>query len=334
MIDGICTLANDMVFDQVVALLNSIEAHVGAEMPVCIYPYDGRLDRLQELVAERPQVEIFNTQTVIDHWDTWVKNIWNIHPTARKEWPQLAEKDMVHRMGTHRRFCAFEGPFDRFIYMDADTLLLSSPKTIFQALDTVDWVTYDFQYKDISHVFKDDSPQLSEIFPPEQIKRQIFCSGFYGTKKEIFTDSDLHDFLEFLSQGEAAILYPMAPDQTILNYCVMRKPLESVNLALTLPSEQKTGNSVTSTHFQQQGDGVYDKGNRLLYLHYIGVSSRLFARLCQGENLNLPYRDVFLHYRYLHAPESRPEFHGPVVSIQPQNPSIWKRFLRKVNLSQ
>lgn len=55
---------------------------------------------------------------------------------------------------------------------------------------------------------------------------------------------------------------------------------------------------------------MYDKGKRLTYLHYIGVSSSVFRRLCEGENLDCPYRDVFLHYRYLHEPENCPKFTG------------------------
>jgi hypothetical protein len=38
MVNGIYTLANDVVYDQLVALLNSIEANVSPNIPVCIIP--------------------------------------------------------------------------------------------------------------------------------------------------------------------------------------------------------------------------------------------------------------------------------------------------------
>ncbi|MBE7381154.1 MAG: sugar transferase [Leptolyngbya sp. SIO1E4] len=332
MVDGICTLANDYVFDQVVALLNSIEVNAGKDMPVCIYPYDDRVDKLKRLAEERPQVQVYDNQEVIERWDTWTREIWALHPTAQKQWIASTGKQGVHRMGTHRRFCAFEGPFDRFIYMDADTLLLSPPDPVFHALETVDWVTYDFQHKDLSHVFNVASTQLPKLFSDEQLKAQVFCSGFYGSKREIVTAPDIQDYLEKLSQGEAEVLYPMAPDQTILNYFVLRKPLKSVNFALTLPAERKTGNSVTSAHFEQQGNSLFDKGVRLLYLHYIGISSKLFTRLCNGENLDIRYRDIFLQYRYLHAPKSLPAFKGPLVSTKPQSLGRGKRLLKKLGL--
>jgi len=44
-INGICTLANDQVFNQLVALLNSIEVMLGKDFPVCVYPYDDRTHR-------------------------------------------------------------------------------------------------------------------------------------------------------------------------------------------------------------------------------------------------------------------------------------------------
>ena len=44
---GIYTLANDVVYDQLIALLNSIEIHVSSSLPICIIPYDDRLDKVK-----------------------------------------------------------------------------------------------------------------------------------------------------------------------------------------------------------------------------------------------------------------------------------------------
>ena len=45
---GIYTLANDHVYDQLVALLNSIEVNIGIDIPVCIIPFDHQLERVQQ----------------------------------------------------------------------------------------------------------------------------------------------------------------------------------------------------------------------------------------------------------------------------------------------
>jgi hypothetical protein len=55
--DGICTLASDQVYDQLVALLNSIEAIMGPETPVCVYPYNEDTSKIAAEIARRPHVQ-------------------------------------------------------------------------------------------------------------------------------------------------------------------------------------------------------------------------------------------------------------------------------------
>lgn len=306
---GICTLANDWVYDQVVALLNSIEVNGGCELPVCILPYDDQLDRLQELIRQRPQVQLFHDREIIARWDDFVARIWALHPDARRRWNAIGSKG-IHRMGTHRRLCAFDGPFERFFYMDADTLLLSSIQPLARWLDTYDWVSYDFQYKHLAHVYEVASPRLWQVFSPQTLHDQVFCSGFYGSHRGLFSARQMHEFWQHLSDGEAEILYPMAPDQTILNYLVMRSNVPSVNLAHALSPAERTGNSANSKHFQRRQGRLYDQGRPLTYLHYIGIPADCFGQLCRGQNIDVPYRDLFLHYRYHHSPEQRPRLLG------------------------
>lgn len=324
--NGICTLANDRVYDQLIALLNSIESLYGQEMPVCIYPYDQQTERIAEAIRQRPQVQLYADAGSIARWDQFVRQVWDAHPTARQCWGN-PDPTYYHRVGTHRRFCAFDGPFDQFLYMDADTLLLDSVDTIFTELENHDWVVYDFQHRDPSHVYAIDSAKLHQVFEPTRIATEIFCSGFYAAKRGLFDATARAELLAILQANEAEILYPMAPDQTILNYMVMKSGLASLNLALSLPESQRTGNSVTSLHFEQRDHQLYDQGKRLTYLHYIGLSSKLFTRLCAGENLDFPYRDIFLHYRYQHQP--RPVLHGPVKQYDAP-PSIRQRLIKKL----
>ncbi|MCC5635571.1 sugar transferase [Nostoc sp. CHAB 5844] len=329
--DGICILANDRVYDQLIALLNSIEAIYGQEMPVCIYPYNDNIEQITQEIACRPYVQIYNNQESIQRWDEFARHIWDTHPTAQQHWLTFSQ-EKYHRFGTHRRYGAFDGPFDRFVYMDADTLLMSPLDKIFNQLNDHDWVVYDFQYTDLSHVYDEKSPKLTEIFSVERLKSEIFCSGFYASKKDIFPQAIRDSLLEKLRQGETEVLYDMAPDQTILNYMVMRSGLSSCNLAKRLPDDEKTGCCVTSNHFIAKDHILYDGNNRLTYLHYIGISSRFFKQVCEGNNIDFPYRDIFLHYRYLKEPEKH-----PVYTTKPKAynapPSLSKRILKKLGLA-
>ncbi|MGK7927202.1 MAG: Npun_R2821/Npun_R2822 family protein [Spirulina sp.] len=328
--DGICTLGNDRVFDQIIALLNSIEAILGADFPVCIYPYDEKTEKLATAIAKRPNVWIYDDRHVIEQWENFAKAVWDTHPTAFQRWQQVGSTG-YYRLGMHRRYGGFDGPFDRFIYMDGDTLLIDDPALIFEQLEHHDCVVYDFQFKDLSHVYEENSPQLMQVFPSQRLQREIFCAGLYASKKGLFPQETRDWILAQLKNGEAEILYPMAPDQTLVNYMMMRSGKSIYNLALELPRDRITGCCVTSPHFQSRDNLVYDKGNRLIYLHYIGISSRIFARLCQGENLDFPYRDIFLHYRYLHEPEKRPKLSGKPKPYNPP-PSFFQKVKRKLGI--
>ena len=331
-VDGICTLANDQVFNQLVALLNSIEAIQGTDFPVCVYPYDDRVEKIKAEIARRPNVQLYCDRDSMQRWDQFVRDVWDTHPTARQRWGN-SDPNFYHRVGTHRRFCAFDGPFDRFLYMDADTLLLDSVEFIFQQLEQTDWVVYDFQFKDPTHVYEVDSPKLNQLFSPDRIQTEIFCSGLYASKQNLFNAEKRSWLLSELRSGDAEVLYPMAPDQTVLNYMVMKSGISLCNFALALPSDQRTGCCVTSPGFTEHNHLLYDRGNRLTYLHYIGLSSRLINSVCEGENIEFPYRDLFLRYRYLHEPEKRPSF------VQKPRPygapaSFQKRVLRKLGLTR
>ncbi|HIK08507.1 MAG TPA: sugar transferase [Trichormus sp. M33_DOE_039] len=328
--DGICTLANDRVYDQLIALLNSIEAIYEQPMPVCVYPYDDNTTQIAAEIARRPHVQLYDDQNSMQQWDDFVRRVWDTHPTAQAHWLKISG-DKYYRVGTHRRFCAFDGPFDRFVYMDADTLLMSPLDQIFDRLDDHDWVVYDFQYRDLSHVYDVSASKLTEIFTPEELQAKVFCSGFYASKKGVFNRQNQEIILEKLRQGESEILYAMAPDQTVLNYMVMRSEISHCNLSHELADHEKTGCCVTSTHFTTQDNILYDQGKRLTYLHYIGVKSRFFQQLCAGENVGFPYRDAFLHYRYLYEPNQKPQFTTKPKAYNAP-PSLGTKILRKLGL--
>ncbi len=328
--DGICTLANDRVYDQLVALLNSIETILGPEIPVCVYPYNDNTEKIAAEIAKRPNVQLYDDRDSMQRWDQFFRDVWDAHPTAQQQWREIGSHG-YYRFGVHRRFCAFDGPFDRFLYMDADTLLQGPVAPIFNLLNDYDWVVYDFQYKDLTHVYNVSSPKLLELFTPEQIKSKIFCSGFYAAKKGLFNQEKTDWLLTKLREGEAEVLYIWSADQPILNYMVIRGDIKSCNLALQLPENEMTGCCVTSSHFEDRDRILYDRGNRLTYIHYIGLASNLFSEVCAGNNIDFPYRDIFLHYRYLFEPELRPNFNSKPKAYNAP-PSLATRVLKKLGL--
>jgi hypothetical protein len=330
MTQGIYTLANDVVYDQLIALLNSIEVNIGKDFPVSVIPYDDRLEKIKLEIERRKNVQLLDNPDIIKRWEYFSTEIWQSHPKAFKMWQEKGILG-VNRMGMHRRFCAFdqESPFDQFIFFDGDVLVLNSLDYVFNQLNHNEMVVYDFQHKDPSHVYDLNSAKLFNIFEKSRIESEIFCAGFYCSKRGLFNENQRQYLLEKLQNGEAEILYMNGPDQAILNYMTMKLGVSVYNFALNLPKDKITGNAVTSTHFEYKDHVLYDKGVRLTYLHYIGVPSNAFTRLCNGENLELPYRDIFLHYRYLHEPEKMPQFSGKPKPYNPP-PTVMQKVMKKL----
>ncbi len=327
MANGVYILANDVVLDQMIALINSIEHNIGRDLPICVVPYDDNTQLCRAATQRYSQVQWFDDEAILNKWETFAANIWQAHPTAFDVWAKRGISG-VNRLGMHRRFCCFDGPFDKFIYLDADILAMDSFDLLFDSLDTSDFVTYDFQYKDLSHVYDVNASNLTDVFGRDRLETEIFCAGLYASKKGVFTDDMLAELLQHLQAGDAEILYFNGPDQAILNYMVMKSGISAINLARTLPAEQRTGCCVTSPHFEERDRLLFDRGTQLIYLHYIGVSSKFFRRVCSGENIRFPYRDLFLHYRYLSEPE-QPQLSGKLVDYRQPELSPKQRWARK-----
>ncbi|MEG3859287.1 Npun_R2821/Npun_R2822 family protein [Microcoleus sp. herbarium12] len=309
MTNGIYILGNDVVFDHLVALLNSLEVNGAQDIPVCIIPYDDNLKKVRSHFSSLHHVTLFENTDSIQFWEDFATQVWTSHAKAQKIWQAKGWKP-VHCLGMHRKFCCFDGPFDKFIYFDADTLLMNSLDYIYQKLDEFDLVANDFQYKsDLNYVFDLSSQKLAEIFSIDRLQSQIFCAGWFASKKGIINRNNSGKMLEYLTSGEAEILSLRGTDQPLFNYLVARCKISFYNFAYSR-SEQVTGNH-WSSQFDVIDSILYDRGRRLTYLHYMSISAAKFTRLCAGEDVEIPYRDVFLHYRYLNSPETRPKLAPP-----------------------
>ncbi len=316
MTDGIYILGNDVVFDHLVALLNSLEVNGAKNIPVCIIPYDDNLQKVRVEIASRTNVTLFENTDSIDFWEDFATQAWTSHQKAQKVcqakgWPP------VRCLGMHRKLCCFDGSFDKFIYFDADTLSMGSLDYIYQKLDQFDWVANDFQYKsDFNYVFDLSSQKLAEIFNLERLDSQIFCAGWFASKKHILNRHNSAELLNKWTSGEAEIMSWRGADQPLFNYLVARSPISFYNFAYHQPTR------VTGNHWSSQFDVIdyvlYDKGRRLTYLHYMSIAAAKFTRLCAGEDVDIPYRDVFLHYRYLHSPEKQPKLAPPNLLVRLQ----------------
>lgn len=303
MIDGIYTLANDVVYDQLVALLNSIEANAGKQFPVCVIPYNDNLERVKAEIATRDNVTLFDDSASLARWGEFGSRIYKSHTRSQKIIQERGLKNK-YRPERFRKLCCLDGNFDKFIFFDADTLLMQPLDDVYHKLDKYDWVTNDFQYKsDLNYVFNWTEEKIKEVFQVENFRNNIFCSGWFASKKQVFDDVMLANLLEKLESGEVDVLHWVASDQTLINYLVLRSGISYYNYCC---HENATGNH-WSSKFDVVDNILYDRGQPVTYLHYMSISSSKFQKLCAGEDVEIPYREVFLHYRYLKSPEERPK---------------------------
>ena len=312
--NGIYILGNDVVFDHLVALLNSLEVNGAKDIPVCIIPYDDNLKKVRSYISTLQNVTLFDNSDSIHYWEDFATQVWTSHAKAQKTWQAKGWKP-VQCLEMHRKLCCFDGPFDKFIYFDADTLLMGSLDYIYQKLDECDWVANDFQYKsDLNYIFDLSSPKLPEVLNTDRLQSHIFCAGWFASKKGILNRNNCAQILEQSTSEELEIMSSRGADQSLLNYLVARSKISFYNFAYAQP-EQVTGNH-WSSQFEVIDGVLYDKGRRLTYLHYMSIPAAKINLLCAGEDVEIPYRDVFLHYRYLKSPQMRPKLVRPNLLVR------------------
>lgn len=317
--EGIYTLANDKVYDQLVALLNSIEANCG-DVAVCVIPYNENLDLVKQEINQRKNVFLFENQDSLKKWDSFVSHFYEIY----YQYPHqgLTTKD-TQKVPHSRKYCAFDGDFKKFVFIDCDTLLFQPLDHVFSKLDQYDFVVHDFQR--ISSLRRKDVNKYYKIFQTiygseDALALRFHCSGFWASKQGLISKEDLDYFLQELSNGDVKIFGHWLSEQMVLNYMTLKKNFRFYNFTLDEESAYNTGVCITSKHFEEKDKILYDGSKELTYLHYMGIKNERLEKLCQWKKRNIPYnelllyladklfkwqlrsvpyRDIFLYYRFL-----------------------------------
>lgn len=296
---GIYITANDRVTDQAIALLNSIRAR-DTEVPVMLIPYDDNYRQIAEILGEKYGVTVYPDLALVED-------------IAQKIYDIFGEKFFARPNQFRKQVCWF-GEFDRFLYIDTDIVVFDRIADSLDFLDTYDFLCCDFQHKQgIRNVF---SPTILQkgVFTESDL-RGLFNGGFWAGKKNLLPETEIFDtFQECANHPEYFDFSQKTSDQPIINYTILKKVPNRFNL-VDAPG-WGAGNWGGSSHFQRQGDGLFDPKAKqtLKYLHWAGI------RLQPG----CPYWDIWKHYRYLgdrNIPEDPP--------IAPPK-SFWKRAIDKM----
>ncbi|MDV3000231.1 MAG: hypothetical protein N5P05_001837 [Chroococcopsis gigantea SAG 12.99] len=140
---GIYTLANDTVYDQLVALLNSIEKNIGEDIPVCVIPYNNNLEKTKKkLILDRKSNFSMTKHLYRDGITLLMRFTHHPQASARLTRPNW------YKGFVHRKFASFDGEFDRFVFFDADSLAMKPLQKIFKKLDDYDLVYDDWEHNE------------------------------------------------------------------------------------------------------------------------------------------------------------------------------------------
>ena len=305
---GIYTLANDVVFDQLVALLNSIEANVSPDIPVCVIPFDDRLEKVKQEVHSRANVTLFDNRESIQRWEDFAQQVWAAHPAAKKK----SFTRPPWGKGHHRKFVTFDGEFEKFIFYDADSLAMKSVEDIFAKLNTDDFVFDDWEHTKPESTAALDIPLIEKtgLYREEQIRPKLHCSSFFSSKSEIFAEKEVSKLKKrLIEQAEVKWVKRWWDDAFLFCYMTLVCDRPLFNFTLSPDGKDRTGNCADADPFVNIDNVLYnEQGQKPIHrIHYMNYSSADFARLSQGEDVDILYKDVFLHYRFLKQPEQKPE---------------------------
>lgn len=308
---GIYTLANDAVYDQLVALLNSIEHNVDKDTPVCVIPYDDRIERVNKEISNRENISIFKNRDSIEKWEKFFNYIWESHPAAKKKLKHGLQYAGGH---IHRKFCSFDGDFEKFVFYDCDELAMKPLDDIFKKLDKYDFVFDDWEHKKPSLTVSLDFEYICQKkgIEEDKIRPLIHCDNFFGSKRGLFSVNDLAALEKSLIEdGDINFLrnHVWWDSATLFTYMTMWTKRPVFNFTQSPQAIDRTGNYIKGNPFVNIDNVLYnEEGNKPVHrVHYAGYPSYLFKYLSEGIEVGISHQDVFLYYRFMKNPEKMPK---------------------------
>ncbi|MBW4668112.1 MAG: methionine synthase [Cyanomargarita calcarea GSE-NOS-MK-12-04C] len=325
---GIYTLANDAVYDQLVALLNSIEKNVSSDIPICIIPYNEQLDLVKQEIKSRKNVTLFENYDAIKLWDDFVNEVWEAHPRAKDS---KLTRPGWYKGFVHRKFAAFDGDFEKFVFYDADSLAMKPIDDIVDKLDKYDLVFNDWEHakpRGVTEVNLDSVEKGTQLTEAD-LRPKLHCDSFFGSKKLLFGAKELTSLKERLIE-KCEIEWVRGSSwwssSGLFTYMTLYGDIPMFNFSLSPNGEDRVGNCANADPFVNIDNVLYNKeGLKAIHrIHYMSYSSIDFARLCKGEDVDIRYKDEFLHYRFLNQPEQKPKQLKPASIVVKTNRYIKK----------
>ncbi|AFY48082.1 LPS:glycosyltransferase [Nostoc sp. PCC 7524] len=296
---GIYIIANDKVTDHAIALLNSIRLR-DQDIPIAMIPYNSNYSNIAALLNQHYGVQIYDNLNFIEELSQKILTIFG--------------ENFFARPNVLRKLACWFGQFDEFLYIDTDVVVFEKITNNFQYFNEYDFICCDYQHLGgIKNVFT--QKVLEDKIFSQAAMEDVFNSGFWGSKKNLFSENDLYETLgECAAHPEYLDFSEKTSDQPIINYILLKQIPRRFNI---IRREGKApGNWAGSTHFQSQDKILFDPlvNQPLQYLHWAGI------RIQPG----CPYWEIWQYYRNLNSALPTANIPAPV------KPNQWQQTLSNI----
>lgn len=273
---GVYFLANDDVLDQAIAFLNSFRTYNPA-VPLRLVPFDDDAAQVRGL-ADRYGFTVWEDADLLRQCD----QISRLFHDGRSQ-------------GQYRKLAMWSGPFDRFIYIDCDTIVQDSIDFTYDYLDTYAFVTSHSDMPEIRQFVWRDSIYRTGALTDEQIGYAT-NTGFVCSRRGLIDPRRvLRDVAEPLALAPHMEL--MCMEQPLLNYLIVTsdRPYSSLHAIARatrdddIPQEQWAGHDIGRVH---DGRLIPSGVSRILLVHWAGQWQE-----AHQTGHRVPYHGLWQHYR-------------------------------------
>lgn len=283
---GVYILACDSAVELTTAFLNSFREH-NPNIPICWLPFSDNHAALDRLTQRYSGVTKWDNPELLRQCDIISRNF---HSAVQ---------------GHYRKLACWEGPFEQFLYLDVDTVVLSDLTFVFELLGRHQALVSQSHGR-VDNVWRDS------IYSTGALTRSQIAfaanTGFIGSHRGLLTLSKRQDDLtEAVKLRQHMIL--KTKEQPLLNYLLVRcaENLSSLDLLSTEPllyprvrRELWAGTKGRKFHYGR----CIDRGPSPLLVHWAGLWQPRFFDRCVPRK-GMPYRALWEYYRYLDGPEGR-----------------------------
>lgn len=218
---GVYILANDYVIDLVIAFLNSFRKY-NPDIALTFIPFNDASERVLKL-AERYRFDVYDDVDKLRRCDAISANFF-YNPTGGPL-PDALDKRVC---GAFRKLVCWDGPYEEFLYIDVDTVVLKNVDFAFSQLADHDFVTTHSNIPEIVKWVWKDSIHATGKLTPEQIAYGA-NTGFIASRRGLLgveaAEKKLEAALELAPHMELLCM-----EQPLLNYLFVTSGLRYSSL--------------------------------------------------------------------------------------------------------